>query len=132
MASTHRDGQHDLSESSVMMHSDSETYDANNEHSESPPSDESSPLILYTQPTVWSLLRSAAINLVLPFINGLMLGFGELFAHEIAFNLGWSETKVFPRHRNSRPIGPGIEVRENPYERKRRDGEELDSMTALE
>ena len=76
------------------MPSDSENYDANNESSESPPPDEGSPLILYTQPTVWSLLRGAAINLLLPFINGLMLGFGELFAHEIAFNLGWAETKV--------------------------------------
>ncbi|KAF3940787.1 hypothetical protein ABW19_dt0209831 [Dactylella cylindrospora] len=54
----------------------------------------SSPLILYTPPTAFSLLRSAAINLFLPFINGLMLGFGELFAHEIAFRLGWSGTNV--------------------------------------
>jgi hypothetical protein len=30
----------------------------------------------------------------LPFINGLMLGFGELFAHEAAFRLGWGGTKV--------------------------------------
>ncbi|KAL9094403.1 MAG: hypothetical protein Q9165_003253 [Trypethelium subeluteriae] len=90
---SNRPGQHDLSESSLTMPSDSENYEANNELSDSPPPDEGSPLILYTQPTVWSLLRGAAINLVLPFINGLMLGFGELFAHEIAFNLGWSETK---------------------------------------
>lgn len=41
-----------------------------------------------------SVLRTAAINLVLPFINGLMLGFGELFAHEVAFWLGWSGTRV--------------------------------------
>lgn len=53
-----------------------------------------SPLVLYRPPTVVSLLRTAAINLVLPFINGLMLGFGELFAHEIAFRLGWGGTRV--------------------------------------
>ncbi|KAF8425559.1 outer membrane protein TOM13-domain-containing protein [Tirmania nivea] len=53
-----------------------------------------SPLILYRPPTAMSILRTAAINLVLPFINGLMLGFGELFAHELAFRLGWSGTRV--------------------------------------
>ena len=52
-------------------------------------------MILYSPPTVWGLLRGAAINLLLPFINGLMLGFGELFAHEAAFRLGWSGTKVY-------------------------------------
>ena len=51
-------------------------------------------MILYSPPTVWGLLRGAAINLLLPFVNGLMLGFGELFAHEAAFRLGWSGTKV--------------------------------------
>lgn len=51
-------------------------------------------MILYSPPTVWGLLRGAAINILLPFVNGLMLGFGELFAHEAAFRLGWSGTKV--------------------------------------
>lgn len=51
-------------------------------------------MILYSPPTFWSILRGAAINLLLPFVNGLMLGFGELFAHEAAFRLGWSNTKV--------------------------------------
>lgn len=51
-------------------------------------------MILYSPPTLWGLVRGAAINLLLPFINGLMLGFGELLAHEAAFRLGWSGTKV--------------------------------------
>lgn len=51
-------------------------------------------MILYSPPTIWGLLRGAAINILLPFVNGLMLGFGELFAHEAAFRLGWSGTKV--------------------------------------
>ena len=51
-------------------------------------------MILYSPPTIWGLLRGAAINLLLPFVNGLMLGFGELLAHEAAFRLGWSGTKV--------------------------------------
>lgn len=53
-----------------------------------------SPLVLYKPPTALSLLRTAAINLVLPFINGLMLGFGELFAHELAFRWGWGTQRV--------------------------------------
>lgn len=49
---------------------------------------------MYQPPTIWSILRGAAINLLLPFVNGMMLGFGELLAHEWAFRLGWRETNV--------------------------------------
>lgn len=76
-----------LAESGLTMHSDSEQYSAGEEST-------NSPVILYKPPTVWGLIRGAAINLVLPFINGMMLGFGELFAHEAAFKLGWGGTKV--------------------------------------
>lgn len=88
-----------LSSSQATFPSDSENYDAN--HSNLPSSDSeeqtsssSSPLILYSPPTFWSILRGAAINIFLPFVNGLMLGFGELFAHEAAFRLGWGGTRV--------------------------------------
>ncbi|KAF2437103.1 TOM13-domain-containing protein [Tothia fuscella] len=85
----------DLTESGLTIQSDSENYDPEPEpSSSSPPSSSSSPLILYSPPTIWGLLRGAAINLLLPFVNGLMLGFGELFANEMAFRLGWSGTKV--------------------------------------
>lgn len=81
-----------LYESGLTIPSDSENYSANHDTS-STSSD--SPLILYKpSTTLWSVLRGAAINLFLPFVNGLMLGFGELFAHEAAFRLGWSGTKV--------------------------------------
>ena len=84
-----------LTESSMTIPSDSEQYSGNDELSPSPaPSSSNSPVILYSPPTLWGLLRGAAINLVLPFVNGLMLGFGELFAHEAAFRLGWGGTKV--------------------------------------
>lgn len=86
-----------LTSSGITIPSDSETYDGNNEHSPSPPdstSSTSSPLILYKPPTLWGLIRGAAINLLLPFVNGLMLGFGELVANEVAFRFGWSGTKV--------------------------------------
>lgn len=81
-------------ESGVTIPSDSENYEANNELSSSPAESSNSPVILYAPPTFWGLVRGAAINLVLPFINGLMLGFGELLAHEVAFRWGWSQTKV--------------------------------------
>merc|ERR1712014_26451 len=133
-----------LTESQTTFPSDSENYDADHSNpnsSDEPPSSSSSPLIVYQPPTLWSIVRGAAINLLLPFVNGLMLGFGELFAHEAAFRLGWSKTKiswgnstpgVFPSYRNSRPVGPGIEIRQDPVERRRRDGEEMDAYTALE
>ncbi|KAH9882344.1 hypothetical protein J1614_000580 [Plenodomus biglobosus] len=86
-----------LASSTLTMPSDSETYDspsaADNTSSPSSTSN-NTPLILYKPPTIWGLLRGAAINLLLPFVNGLMLGFGELVANEAAFRLGWSGTKV--------------------------------------
>lgn len=83
----------ELGASGITMHSDSEQYSPGEELSTSAPSS-GSPVILYKPPTLWSLLRGAAINLLLPFINGMMLGFGELFAHEAAFRFGWGGTKV--------------------------------------
>jgi hypothetical protein len=79
-----------LTESGITMPSDSENYN----HDSPSPASSSSPLILYKPPTLWGLVRGAAINLLLPFVNGLMLGFGELVANEMAFRLGWSGTKV--------------------------------------
>lgn len=55
-----------------------------------------------TAPTtvdVWAILKKSAINLVLPFINGVMLGFGEIFAHEIGFRYGWLGARVVPVRR---------------------------------
>ncbi|KAF2200916.1 mitochondrial import protein 1 [Delitschia confertaspora ATCC 74209] len=133
MSNESQQGRHNLSESSITIPSDSENYDANHELSPSPPSSSSSPLILYSPPTFWGLLRGAAINLFLPFVNGLMLGFGELIANELAFRWGWSGTKIFPTRRNeSRRVGPGVEMRADPVERRRRSGQELDAYTNME
>ncbi|KAJ5851730.1 uncharacterized protein N7529_011115 [Penicillium soppii] len=109
----------ELYDSTMTVPSDSENYSANHETSSSAPSTASSPMILYKPPSIWGLVRGAAINLFLPFVNGLMLGFGELFAHEAAFRLGWSNTKIFPNYRRSHPVGPGVEMRELPSERSR-------------
>ncbi|OGE57225.1 hypothetical protein PENARI_c002G01961 [Penicillium arizonense] len=106
----------ELYDSTMTVPSDSENYSANHEMSSS---STSSPMILYKPPTIWGILRGAAINLFLPFVNGLMLGFGELFAHEAAFRLGWSNTKIFPTYRRSHSVGPGVELRELPSERRR-------------
>ncbi|KAK7189809.1 hypothetical protein DPSP01_008777 [Paraphaeosphaeria sporulosa] len=128
-----------LSSSFATLPSDSENYSTSPDAAASPdapPSDTStsSPLILYKPPTLWGLLRGAAINLLLPFVNGLMLGFGELVANEAAYRLGWSGTKIFPTHRagGGHRVGPGVEMRADPVERRRRDGEELDMYTSLE
>ncbi|PSN75413.1 outer membrane protein Tom13 [Corynespora cassiicola Philippines] len=121
-----------LTDSTLTLPSDSETYSAHPPPSSSPASSSSSPLILYKPPTLWGLVRGAAINLVLPFVNGLMLGFGELVANEVAFRLGWGGTKIFPSHRSSRPLGPGVEMRADPVERRRRSGREMEAYTSLE
>ncbi|KAK4141218.1 outer membrane protein TOM13-domain-containing protein [Dichotomopilus funicola] len=82
-----------LAESGVTIRSDSEQYSRHEDSSVSPPSSSSPAVVLYQPPTLWSIFRGAAINIFLPFINGMMLGFGELFAHEAAFRLGWSNTR---------------------------------------
>lgn len=87
----------DLSASQVTIPSDSEPFSSLSPPSSSPPQSSNNneqPVIIYQPPTIWSILRGAAINLLLPFINGMMLGFGELLAHEFAFRLGWSSTNV--------------------------------------
>ncbi|KAI9283297.1 outer membrane protein TOM13-domain-containing protein [Sporodiniella umbellata] len=43
----------------------------------------------YRHPTLLWLLKSTAINLVLPLLNGVMLGFGEILANELIFKYGW-------------------------------------------
>ncbi|KAL2022350.1 hypothetical protein VTK56DRAFT_5417 [Thermocarpiscus australiensis] len=117
-----------MAESGVTIPSDSEQYSGPEELSASPSSPSSPAVILYRPPTIWSIIRGAAINLLLPFINGMMLGFGELFAYEAAFRLGWSNTRMFPiSRRQAHPIGPGIEAVEKPRRRNT-----LDDLTSLE
>ncbi|KAK1839949.1 mitochondrial outer membrane [Colletotrichum chrysophilum] len=126
MMASHDDSLHPLAESGVTIRSDSEQY--SQAETPSPPSS-NSPIILYKPPTFWGLVRGAAINLLLPFINGMMLGFGELFAHEAAFRLGWGGTKVFPMsRRRAHPIGPGLEVRD----KRRAPSPGLEDLTSLE
>lgn len=48
---------------------------------------------------IWAIAKKSAINLILPFINGMMLGFGEILAHEIGFRYNWVGAKVQPVRR---------------------------------
>jgi hypothetical protein len=58
---------------------------------------ESPPIIIRVSRSTVSLLTSCVINLFLPFINGMMLGFGEIFAHELGFRWGFTGARVsFP------------------------------------
>ena len=43
----------------------------------------------YRNPTLIWALKSTAINFILPFFNGVMLGFGEILANELVFKYGW-------------------------------------------
>lgn len=48
---------------------------------------------------LWAIVYKGAINVVLPFINGMMLGFGEILAHEIGFKFGFAGARVVPPRR---------------------------------
>lgn len=54
----------------------------------------------------FGILRRGAINLVLPFINGIMLGFGEIFAHEVGFRYGFIGARVYPPRRQAQRQAP--------------------------
>lgn len=49
---------------------------------------------------LWDIMKKSAINLILPFINGVMLGFGEILAHEIGFRYNWIGARVVPQIRH--------------------------------
>lgn len=56
----------------------------------------------YTRINMWEVVYKSAINLVLPFINGFMLGWGEILAHEVGFRYQWFGAKVNPPRRMER------------------------------
>lgn len=50
------------------------------------------------------IVKSISINLFVPFVNGLMLGFGEILAHQLGLFYGWHASKAFnPRNLPPRP-----------------------------
>lgn len=40
--------------------------------------------------------------------------------------------QVFPNHRIGHRVGPGVEIKDDPIERRRRNGREMDAYTSLE
>ncbi|CAC22609.1 mitochondrial MIM complex subunit Mim1 [Schizosaccharomyces pombe] len=58
------------------------------------------PKTLFSQ--VIHIFKYAAINLGLPFLNGVMLGFGEIFAHAFIHSLGWApgHTRIYSIQRH--------------------------------
>jgi hypothetical protein len=46
---------------------------------------------------------------------------------------GLMKGQIFPMHRGeARRVGPGVEMRPDPIERRRRNGQELDMYTSME
>lgn len=61
----------------------------------------------YKNPTLVWILKSTAVNLILPFVNGVMLGFGEILANELVFKFGWfGFSRVSPS--TALGLSPGI------------------------
>src|ERR1043165_9268988 len=61
----------------------------------------------YRHPKFISFLQIFTVNFVFPFINGVMLGFGEICANELAFRMGWFGVRNLPlTGRNVIPLGP--------------------------
>lgn len=52
-------------------------------------------LILPQSSGALSILRKLSINLIVPFVNGICLGFGEIFAMELGFWWGWRGASVY-------------------------------------
>lgn len=50
---------------------------------------------------LYSILCKAAINFVLPFFNGVMIGIGEILAHEVGFRYGFRGARVVPERRHA-------------------------------
>lgn len=49
---------------------------------------------LSTKTRVVALLGSLTINLLLPFINGVMMGFGEIYAENVLWKwFGWTKSR---------------------------------------
>ncbi|EJS41802.1 mim1p [Saccharomyces arboricola H-6] len=69
--------------------------------------------------SLMSFMGSCSINLLLPFLNGMMLGFGELFAHELCWRCNWFNHrnkgyKVYPESRKMTALRetPGLSARD--------------------
>ncbi|KAK9454688.1 outer membrane protein TOM13-domain-containing protein [Dipodascopsis uninucleata] len=57
--------------------------------------------------TIFRVFKFTALNLLLPFINGMMVGFGEIFANELGVRWGFIGAEMHPiRRRINSTIQP--------------------------
>lgn len=61
---------------------------------------------LSTKTRVVALLGSLTINLFLPFVNGVMMGFGEIFAENVLWRyFGWTKSQNSRIHKGTGGVG---------------------------
>jgi hypothetical protein len=113
LAATHpQDGvSHVLFNTSLPTHTttSSSTTSIHGTHARSPAFTSSSvtPSPFYKHPRLVSFLKGFALYFFFPFISGMMMGFGEISANELAFRMGWFGTRNVPLiARNVVPLGP--------------------------
>ncbi|CAG8591075.1 7358_t:CDS:1 [Paraglomus occultum] len=76
----------------------------------------------YKHPRLVSFIKGFALYFFFPFLSGMMMGFGEISANELAFRLGWFGTRNVPLiARNVVPLGP--QARSGAGLKPRRGGE---------
>ncbi|KAG0250274.1 Mitochondrial inner membrane protein oxa1 [Mortierella polycephala] len=57
--------------------------------------------------TIIMLCKATAINFLLPFVNGVFLGFGEICAHELAYRWGWTNSAHVVKVPGRQPASAG-------------------------
>ncbi|KAG0356250.1 Mitochondrial inner membrane protein oxa1 [Gamsiella multidivaricata] len=62
---------------------------------------------IISRETIISLSKATAINFILPFINGVFLGFGEICAHELTYRWGWTNSAHVVSVPGRRPANAG-------------------------
>ncbi|KAG5458704.1 MAG: hypothetical protein BJ554DRAFT_1024 [Olpidium bornovanus] len=67
-----------------------------------------------------ALARAAFVHFFIPFVNGIMLGFGEIAANELAFRYGWFGSRVVLFNGSSASVGV---VRQQRGKGRAKDGE---------
>lgn len=63
--------------------------------------------------STYDILTKFAINMFFPLLNGMMLGFGEILAHELGFRWGWYGARVSIAPFHSRPFNAVPELQSN-------------------
>jgi len=62
---------------------------------------------LISRETILTICKATAINFLLPFVNGVFLGFGEICAHELTYRWGWTNSAHVVSVSGRRPVGAG-------------------------